>query len=105
MLNEAAQRRGNHAPMVSTVQDEDLEAIRAELADATGLLPNMDLSDLRIHDALDLLGNPWLWLCVVNNYRSQHNPRWQGASLLFSADDSHYVFSSTCKEVVWGIKE
>jgi len=28
----------------------------------------------------------------VNNYRSQHNPRWQGAGLLFSADDSHYVF-------------
>ena len=67
MLNEAAQRRGNPMAMVSPVQDVDLEAIRAELADATGLLPDLDLSDLRTHDALDLLGNPWSVEAVIES--------------------------------------
>jgi len=33
---------------------------------------------------------PWLWLCVVNTFYTQHNPCLQGAGRLFSAD-SHYV--------------
>lgn len=66
-LNQAAQQRGNAVPMVCPVPDADLQALQTELAEATGLLPDLDRADLRTHDALDLLGNPWSVEAVIES--------------------------------------
>lgn len=67
MQNEAAERMGNPVPMVCPVPAADRSAIRAELADATGLLSGSDRADLRTHDALDLLGNPWSIEAIIES--------------------------------------
>ena len=65
--NEAAEQMGNKVPMVCPVPAADRSAIRAELADATGLLPDPDRADLRSHDLLDLFGNPWSVEAVIES--------------------------------------
>lgn len=66
-LNQDAEQRGNPVPMFLPVSDADRSAISAELADATGHLPDRERAELRLNDLFDLTGNPWNIEAVIES--------------------------------------